>query len=50
MRRSTSTDLRYMVGTRGIWFLFFTHEGKMVIHRHPQELLALSNSWLWARS
>jgi hypothetical protein len=40
-RYSTSRDLRYRVGTRGVWFLFLTPEGNLVIHRHPQQLLPL---------
>jgi hypothetical protein len=40
-RYTTSRDIRYRVGTRGVWFLFLTPEGTLVIHRHPQQLQPL---------
>lgn len=36
-----STDIKYKVGTRGVWFLFLKDDGKFYINRHPQQRLPL---------
>jgi hypothetical protein len=41
LQYQTSTDIRYKMGARGIWFLFLKADGKLYINVHPQQCIAL---------
>jgi hypothetical protein len=36
-----STDLRYEVRTRAVWFVFLGADGKLYVNKHPQQCVAL---------